>query len=101
MNKKDWLAFSIFAALVAIAFAIIGSLDKTGESEETLLVRNAVKRAAVSCYATEGFYPEELDYLQKNYGFSYDSSRYAVFYDSFASNLMPVIRVVKMGESTP
>ena len=101
MSKKDWLAFAVFAVLVAIAFAIVGGLDQTGENEETLLVRNAVKRAAVSCYATEGFSPGELDYLCNNYGLSYDSSRYAVFYDSFASNLMPSIRVVKMGDSAP
>lgn len=100
MSKKDWLAVLLFAALIAAFFLILGNLDKTGENEETLLVREAVKRAAVSCYAVEGFYPDELSYLQSHYGLMYDDSRYVVFYDAFASNLMPTIRVVKRGEST-
>ena len=99
MNKKDWLAIAFFAVLIAAFLVIFTNVDRTGESEETALVRDAVKRAAVGCYAVEGFYPEELSYLRKNYGLAYDESRYTVFYDAFASNLMPTIRVVKTGES--
>ena len=60
-------------------------------------VRDAVRNAALTCYAVEGAYPEDLQYLRDHYGLAYDASRYKVTYDAFASNLLPDIYVVEVG----
>ncbi len=52
-------------------------------------------RAVISCYATEGSYPESYEYLQKNYGVSINEDKYAVFYEAFASNMMPDITIIE------
>ena len=99
MNRKDLLAILAFAAIIVAFCLILNSVNTAGEGAETDLVRSAVRSAAVTCYAVEGFYPSDTEYLRENYGLNYDESRYVVFYDAFASNIMPTIRVVPKGES--
>ncbi len=48
------------------------------------------------CYAVEGRYPPDFDYLKKHYGILVDESRYVVHYRMFASNLMPDILVIPL-----
>ena len=57
--------------------------------EETL------RRAAVACYAAQGAYPPDLDYIEEHWGVQIDRSRYAVFYQVEGSNLMPDITVLE------
>ncbi len=57
-------------------------------------METALRRAAVACYATEGIYPPNLDYLTDRYGIQIDENRYLVHYEIFADNLMPDITVL-------
>ena len=52
-------------------------------------------RAAVACYAAQGAYPPDLDYIEEHWGVQIDRSRYAVFYQVEGSNLMPDITVLE------
>ena len=56
---------------------------------------DALSRGCVACYAVEGCYPPDLDYLQEHYGIQVDEERYVVYYDIFAPNLMPDITVLE------
>ena len=51
-------------------------------------------RACIQCYAIEGRYPPSVEYLEENYGIQIDHDKYNVFYDGFASNIMPEITVI-------
>lgn len=57
--------------------------------EETL------RRTAVSCYASEGFYPPSVAYMQRHYGLQFEEENYVIRYERFASNLMPDITVLE------
>ena len=61
------------------------------------LAEQSIRRAAVQCYALEGFYPAGVDYLEEYYGVSVDEDRYFVDYRYIASNLMPDITVLPTG----
>ena len=75
-------------------FTALGHLG-TGQAQEgRQQLETALRRAAVACYATEGVYPPTLDYLTEHYGIQIDRSRYSVFYEIFAENLMPQITVL-------
>ena len=91
------LTLAVFAALFCGAVAAVQQIGASSESMEERLVLDAVRSAALTCYAVEGAYPSDVEYLRENYGLSYDAERYAVDYDAFASNLMPEIRVVEIG----
>ncbi len=53
--------------------------------------RERVMTYCVQCYATEGVYPPDLDYLVENYGFKLKDRYYDYFYDVFAPNVRPDI----------
>jgi len=96
-GKKDIAAAAIFVALIAGFVLLINSLTSTSGEQETQLVYDAVKNATLTCYAVEGTYPESLDYLREHYKLAYNSERFVVEYDAFASNLMPTITVRERG----
>lgn len=98
---KAWrgalISVLVFALLIGGAVSLLGGLERgTGEAQARL-VREAVRRAALTCFAVEGRYPQTAAYLEAHYGLMYDHSRYALRYDAFSSNIMPDIRVMSLG----
>ncbi|NLW79613.1 MAG: hypothetical protein GXY32_09420 [Ruminococcaceae bacterium] len=84
----------LFVVMLAVlAFGTFGLAGRADE-EGVAATYNAIERAAVLCYATEGFYPPSLTYIQEHYGVQVDLERYAVRYDAYASNITPNILVV-------
>ena len=91
-QTKGYL-LSAAALLLLVGVFAVGALSFAGKAgqkgEESL--RRAVTRASVQCYAIEGRYPPSVEYLEENYGVRVDRDRYNVFYNGFASNVMPEI----------
>ena len=87
------LVFCSAAALFALG---LNSVSAGASAEEAENLRASVLRGAVQCYALEGFYPEDLAYLEENYSVSYDHSRYVVSYEPVGSNLMPDVTVIPL-----
>lgn len=98
-RKMGWLRW------VSGAFAAVGLLLWFGTAveqvradhslEDRRLLEQALRRAAVTCYAAEGVYPPDLAYLTEHYGIVIDEARYTIFYEVFGENLMPEITVVE------
>ena len=99
MNKRDIIKLAAFIALALLAVVIIGHIDNAQDRAETQIVRDAVKNAALTCYAVEGAYPDTVEYLIDNYQLAYDQERYFITYESFASNRIPDIWVSDKGAS--
>ena len=97
INKKDVAAILIFIALIVAFVFLVNGITGKGNGRELEIVRDAVKNAALTCYAVEGMYPDDLSYLREHYNLSYNEERYHVFYDPLASNLMPTIKVAERG----
>ena len=97
MNRRDIFKLLVFAAIVVLAVALIGRIDTAHGRAETQIVRDAVKNAALTCYAVEGAYPDDIQYLIDNYHLAYDEERYFITYEPFASNRIPDIWVSEKG----
>lgn len=97
MKRRTWIAWAVTAALMVICLLAVVALSNVQHDSETELVRDAVKNAALSCYAVEGAFPASVDYLREHYGLIYDESKYIVSYDAFASNILPDILVLEKG----
>lgn len=91
------LLLSLLIAALVLAAVIYGlrRADDARGAEGARVLEDAVRRAAVSCYAIEGRYPDTLDYLTENYGVYINEDEYAVFYEVFASNIMPDVTVIE------
>ena len=85
----------LILAIAAIFFTALSNLKNGNSDEGRRQLEKAIRNAAVSCYAVEGFYPPDLDYLVQHYGLQIDSDRYTVFYEAIAENLMPDITVIE------
>ena len=91
------LAVVVLSALLLWFFPAVNHLSAGQHEEGRAQLEMALRRATVACYATEGIYPPTLDYLKQHYGIQIDKSRYSVFYEIFADNLMPEITVLVKG----
>ncbi|MGI6579184.1 MAG: hypothetical protein ACOX3H_02895 [Saccharofermentanales bacterium] len=86
-------AVAIFAAVALSIGSGVTAAGKTSVSRQIVLLKDAVRREAVQCYALEGSYPQDLAYLQERYGLRYDADRYVVHYKFLGGNLLPEISV--------
>lgn len=86
----------LIIAIVLVFFTALSNLKQGSSTEGLDRLETSIRRACASCYATEGFYPPTLEYLTGHYGIQIDESRYRVFYDAFAENLMPEITVLEI-----
>ena len=84
----------IIAALLWFFSALSGVRRGQGEEGRRQL-EDALRRAAVACYAAEGIYPPDAEYMAEHYGVQIVEERYTVFYEIFADNLMPEITVLE------
>lgn len=96
-RKPLWqvlVSYILFAGvgLASLVF-LSGGLGTRADTETLALAAQSIRRAAVQCYALEGFYPADITYLREHYGVSIDDERYVVDYQFIASNLIPDIMV--------
>ena len=98
MNRKDIIKILAIVAVLVLAVLLVNRIDTAHETAETDIVRDAVKNAAITCYAVEGAYPEDLEYLKENYRLSYNEDQYFVTYEAFAPNVIPDIWVTERGQ---
>ena len=91
------LAWLVPLCLAACLLTAVNNMESRQAEEELRQIEQAVRRAAVACYAAEGAYPPDLDWLREDYGLQVDEDRYKVEYTVFAENLMPEITVLRNG----
>jgi len=86
-----WIGLVVFVCLAVVAGAgIAGMRDRNGE-QQLAVQKKAIERAAVLCYALEGFYPPKIEYLEEKYGLIVDRNRFFIVYRAFGSNIRPEI----------
>lgn len=99
-KERKWTVFLLPLAVAVILLGFLGSVSRLedgqrAEGKEQL--EDSLRRAAAACYAAEGIYPPDLEYMEEHYGIRIDEERFAVKYDVIASNLMPDITVLDVG----
>ena len=101
-RKNQWgarlrgLLFPAAAVLILLFFATAVEHLGSGETAENRRqLEQALRQGCLACYAAEGVYPTDLDYLKEHYGLQIDEEHYTVHYVAFAENLMPDITVLE------
>jgi len=99
LKKKmvDSMDFSlvIFLVVLFLFFLGISFISQTSEAEQKTHLESALNRSIVNCYAIEGAYPSSLEYIEENYGITYDKNKFFVDYQVLGSNLMPDITIIE------
>ena len=94
MKIKNILFFVLFLILILFGFS---NINKSTENLDIDRVKNSLDTALITCYSVEGRYPESVQYLRKNYGFTYDKNSYFITYDWQGDNVYPNIYVYRKG----
>ncbi len=84
---------ALFILAIVLLVFMVTKINSFYSRQNISLIKQSVQRAAVECYSVEGIYPPDIDYLVDNYSLTYNSDRYYIFYETFASNVMPTIEV--------
>lgn len=91
-----WQFISMFFVFGFLIFFIVGvnTVDDTTSSEQAKSLETAVRRSVAQCYAVEGTYPPNLEYLEEHYGLLYDTDSFYIDYTAIGSNIMPDITIL-------
>ena len=89
------ISLIVSAAIIAAAAAVVFlSFDENRQQRrQAVMVEESVVSVVAQCYALEGKYPDDLEYLEQTYGLVLDTKRYIYHYEKFASNILPDVRV--------
>ena len=90
-----------FAGVAAGMVRGVRVASEVSQREGLRMAEEAVRRAVVSCYALEGVYPANYEDLKAKSGLVIDEEKYKVFYEIFASNIMPSVTVIDLTEVAP
>ncbi len=88
----------VIASAVAVVFVAIDSFGDNYSDKKLAEIRDTVLSYVAQCYALEGKYPDDLAYLEDNYGLVLDRDKYIYHYSIFASNVYPDVKVIPIGE---
>lgn len=99
MVQKNLQPISIipFLAMVLLIVYAANHIQAKIVAESIQAVESNIRRAAVSCYAIEGAYPQNVEYLENHYGLQLDRNKYVIEYDIIGSNVMPWVAVAEKG----
>ncbi len=93
---RSLMVFLFLCCLVTAIKTI--TREQRPSDEATARVQRAVTRAAVHCFALEGAYPPNLQYLKDNYYLIVDESRYYCELETFGANVRPNVIIVPLGD---
>lgn len=86
---------ALFVILAVWTLSGIREAARLSDAEEQRQAERAVREAAVSYYVLEGAYPADYEQLKAYSGLAVNEEKYVVFYEVFASNIMPDITVME------
>lgn len=85
----------VVLAVIGCFLGAVSRLEENRRQEGRQQLETLIRRTAVSCYASEGFYPPDIGYMQTHYGLTFDEEMYLVHYQWIASNFLPDITVLE------
>jgi len=98
-SSNSWRRPLGSAALFLILFLFfllgISHVSRETQSKQAESLRQSISRSIAHCYATEGFYPESLEYLKEHYGIRYDTDTFFVDYQVLGENIFPDVTILE------
>ncbi len=94
-NTSVLMSATVFVAVFVVFVVGVNGAAASQQGEALRVAKDSISRAVISYYAINGNYPESYEALKSAYNLRINEEKYAVFYDIFASNIMPDITVIE------
>lgn len=93
---RFWKILLLVFALAIVIFFINGStvVDSSTLNEQAKSLETSIRNSIAQCYAIEGTYPPDLNYLKEHYGLFYNEKLFYVDYTAIGSNIMPDVTII-------
>lgn len=86
----------LFLVLVLGIFIVFSdSFSQSNRMHEKEILQAALNRSITQCYALEGSYPHNLDYLKEHYGLTYNEAHFFIDYQYIGGNLRPDVTIIE------
>jgi hypothetical protein len=95
---KKFLSILGLVAILSLSIPVANLLKEGNAEQRRIRTEEAIQRALNLCYAQEGFYPAQLDYLIDHYGIIISSDTYYVYFKTIGSNIRPDVTVFRKGK---
>ena len=89
------LSVLIFILWIGLFVMFTGRLERESAAEQKEALESALERDITTCYALEGQFPPDLQYLRDHYGLAYDEDLFYVDYRPHGSNIRPFYIVLE------
>lgn len=99
--KKEKKHIAVFWPVIFLLLAVFvliytsNSLTETNSTREKEILTSALEKNITQCYALEGAYPPDLEYLSKHYGFTYNKDHFFIDYQYIGGNLRPDVTIIE------
>jgi len=90
------ISIAVFSLVLGLVLSGLRDAKITADLEGIRIAEESIRKAVINCYATEGRYPQDYEYLKQHYGLSVDENKFIIHYEIFACNIMPDITVSKI-----
>lgn len=91
-----WSFFSGILLLIVLTgfFFSTENIEENTRKQQTQHLEKIIRQDIVQCYALEGTYPPDLQYLEEHYGLTYDKNLFFIDYVSIGANIFPDVTVI-------
>ena len=93
-----FVSIFLFVGILVFFSISIANASKEIDENEVITLRKSIDKAIVNCYAIEGAYPENIEYIEKNYGIVIDREKFIVIYEVLGPNVLPNVIVKPISE---
>lgn len=100
--SRSWGAILSIFVFMIICFLFLNGvqqLSRTSRQRQKEALETAVQQGVAYCYALEGSYPENLDYLKEHYGLHYNEDLFFIDYRLQGGNIYPDITIIEQGDA--
>ena len=83
-------------AIIAVFLFGVNYVSTSSVEGQLESLENAISRDVAQCYAVEGTYPPNLNYLYDHYGLTFNEDLFYVDYQYIGSNIYPDITILRI-----
>ena len=96
-RRRTLILAVVTLAIWLAAFSwIYESMTASSAAAQRDFLAQALDHAITTCYALEGMYPPDLDYMKEHYGLVYNEDLFYVDYQPIAANIRPAYYIIEV-----
>ena len=97
-NRRCAAAAALLGMVVCLGLFswIYEGMAASGTAVQREALEQALDHAITSCYALEGMYPPDLEYMKEHYALVYDEDLFYVDYQPVAANIRPAYYIIEV-----